>query len=130
MTHRPSPLQTTVNTVADLPIACGRSSSDSALHASNLTHMLLHGRAAGAQALVAWSLQQAFPDAPLQMVAEEDAADLRCASDSTVIQIGSHRHWHMAWFVRNIWPLHPATLAAAGVTTAQCRPWPRASPSW
>ena len=40
--------------------------------------MLLLGPTAGAQALVAWSLQQAFPNAPLQMVAEEDAADLRC----------------------------------------------------
>lgn len=27
---------------------------------------------------MAWSLQQAFPDVPLQMVAEEDSADLRC----------------------------------------------------
>ena len=31
----------------------------------------------GAQALVAWSLQQSFPDAKLSLVAEEDAEDLR-----------------------------------------------------
>lgn len=31
----------------------------------------------GAQALVAWSLQRSFPDSPLSMVAEEDAAELR-----------------------------------------------------
>lgn len=33
----------------------------------------------GAQALVAWSLSRAFPDVRLQMVAEEDSADLRHA---------------------------------------------------
>lgn len=33
--------------------------------------------AAGAQAVVAWCLRQSFPDVPLQMVAEEDSADLR-----------------------------------------------------
>lgn len=32
---------------------------------------------AGAQALVAWSLQQTFSDIPFRMVAEEDSADLR-----------------------------------------------------
>lgn len=35
---------------------------------------------AGAQAIVVWSLQRAFPNTPMQMVAEEDSADLRCAS--------------------------------------------------
>ncbi len=35
--------------------------------------------AAGAQAVVAWCLRQSFPDVPLQMVAEEDSADLRHA---------------------------------------------------
>jgi hypothetical protein len=40
-------------------------------------HMPLPVCIAGAQALVAWSLQQSFPDVPLQMVAEEDSADLR-----------------------------------------------------
>lgn len=34
---------------------------------------------AGAQALVAWSLQNSFGAAGFQMVAEEDSADLRCA---------------------------------------------------
>jgi hypothetical protein len=71
-----------------------RSSNGTTLYTSSLTTMLLHGCIAGAQALVAWSLQQAFPDAPLQMVAEEDAADLRCASDGSVIWI--HRHWNAA----------------------------------
>ena len=39
------------------------------------THKLAGG--AGAQALVAWSLQQSLPDQPFAMVAEEDAKDLR-----------------------------------------------------
>ena len=33
--------------------------------------------AAGAQALVAWSLQQTFSNIPVRMVAEENSADLR-----------------------------------------------------
>ena len=37
---------------------------------------------AGAQAVVAWSLSKAFPNGRLQMVAEEDSSDLRCACRS------------------------------------------------
>lgn len=32
----------------------------------------------GAQALVAWSLQQSYPGEAISLVAEEDSADLRC----------------------------------------------------
>jgi hypothetical protein len=92
--------------------------------------MLLHDCTVGAQALVAWSLQQAFPDAALQMVAEEDAADLRCAFDGNVIYIASLWHCDAAGYICGVWLLHPAPLANAGATAAQRRPWPRASLSW
>ncbi|EFN54129.1 hypothetical protein CHLNCDRAFT_31694 [Chlorella variabilis] len=39
----------------------------------------------GAQALVAWSLQHAFPGQPLSMVAEEDAIDLRTAEGAVML---------------------------------------------
>ena len=109
---------------------CARSSNGTTSYSSSLTTMLLHGCTAGAQALVAWSLQQAFPDEPLQMVAEEDAADLRCAFDGTVMSLDSHRQWDTAGYNCGVWLMHPAPLATAGVTAAQRRPWPRASPSW
>lgn len=37
------------------------------------------------QALVAWSLQHAFPGQPLSMVAEEDAIDLRTAEGAVML---------------------------------------------
>lgn len=41
-------------------------------------------RPAGAQALVVWSLQRAFPDTPMQMIAEEDSAELRAEGGASM----------------------------------------------
>lgn len=38
----------------------------------------------GAQAVVAWSLRRAFPDTPLQMVAEEDSSDLKAGGGAAM----------------------------------------------
>ena len=45
------------------------------------------GDPAGAQVVVAWCLRRAFPDQPLQMVAEEDSADLRWCSMHDVFTV-------------------------------------------
>lgn len=45
-------------------------------------HLLPISWHTGSQALVAFSLQQALPDAKFSMVAEEDSADLRQVKDS------------------------------------------------
>lgn len=40
----------------------------------------------GAQALVAWSLRRAFPGAPLSLVAEEDAGELRATGGAPMLE--------------------------------------------
>ncbi|GAB4821949.1 hypothetical protein N2152v2_008995 [Parachlorella kessleri] len=44
----------------------------------------------GAQALVAWSLQQSFPEAKLSLVAEEDAEDLRAPEGQAMLERITH----------------------------------------
>lgn len=56
------------------------------LHVSRPVHVNASHAAAGAQALVAWTLSRAFPGTTVSMVAEEDSADLRAPEGRAMLE--------------------------------------------